>query len=100
MPDISPDYWLDTRNWLTARWAPVEDDVIGGWSVIRADDHRTPAEGAVSIASFCTQDVAEHMATFHNRWLAGELYIEGRDAGQVLADVLERRVFDVEHDVS
>lgn len=94
MPDIHPNYWLDTRNWLTVRWAPVEDDTIGGWCVIDAADPRTPAEGAVSIASFVTQDVAEHMATFHNRWLAGELYIEGNGDAAVYD-----RVFNMEHDV-
>lgn len=59
------------RNYLTDRWRAQEDDLIGGWCVTAEADKRTPAEGAPTLADFCTQEMAQHIAEIHNDWLDG-----------------------------
>jgi hypothetical protein len=73
IPDLAPGWWGVENNWLPIPWRATEDDSIGGWCVVRADDTRTPAEGGIVIAAFVTEAVAEHITMVHNRWLAGEL---------------------------
>lgn len=96
MPDISPDYWTQNSNWLLRRWRACEDDVIGAWCVLREEDKRTPAEGAVPIAAFVTRDVADHIAHCHNLWLIPHR----NEALRALERDDAARAFDVEHDVS
>lgn len=51
------------------RWRAQPDDLIGGWCVTFEYDERTPAEGAVSFADFCSKLAAVHIAGLHNQWL-------------------------------
>jgi hypothetical protein len=45
------------------------DDLIGGWCITLKDDWRTPAEGARTLADFCDEPLAVHVADLHNKWL-------------------------------
>lgn len=56
-------------KFLNVRWRAQPDDLIGGWCVTPSADKRSPAEGAVSIADFCHERAATHIAQLHNNWL-------------------------------
>lgn len=69
MADVEPRWWEDRSGWQNFRWKAAPDDVIGGACVLLEAEIRTPAEGAVPIAQFMTEDVAQHVADCHNTWL-------------------------------
>ena len=54
---------------LPKPWMAQEDDLIGGWCITLAEDSRTPAEGAPTIATFCSGHWALHLVKLHNDWL-------------------------------
>ncbi|MFJ8930630.1 hypothetical protein ACIRLA_29010 [Streptomyces sp. NPDC102364] len=56
-------------DFRTQKWRAQKDDLIGGWCVTPAADKRTPAAGAPSLADFCTEEMAQHVAEIHNNWL-------------------------------
>jgi hypothetical protein len=58
------------ENQLKVRWFARENDLIGGWCVMPAD--QPPSEGTPEVADFIRQDVAEHIAELHNAWLDGQ----------------------------
>jgi hypothetical protein len=56
-------------DFMEKRWRAQQDDLIGGWCITDADDPRTPAEGAVTVADFVSEDAAKHIAELHNEWM-------------------------------
>lgn len=68
-PGLRPEWWKDNANWRNARWRAQPDDLIGGFCVTLESETRTPAEGAIQLADFCTEHVAQHVADCHNTWL-------------------------------
>jgi hypothetical protein len=49
-------------------WYARPDDVIGGWCVMPVDE--LPSQGMFQVASFVSQEIAEHVALLHNIWLS------------------------------
>lgn len=63
---------VDAEALLAARWWPREDDTIGGWCVMTADQPPSMADwqrGELQVGSFLGEDVARHVAELHNTWL-------------------------------
>lgn len=56
-------------EYLTRSWRAQPENSLGGWCVTLAEDPRTPAEGALPIAMFISEDLATHIANVHNRSL-------------------------------
>jgi len=66
---VNAAWWANHANWKPQLWKAAPDDVIGGSCVMLLSESRTPAEGAVPIAEFLTEDVARHVAYAHNLWV-------------------------------
>jgi hypothetical protein len=57
---------------LIVRWYPVENDLIGGWSVMTVDKPPSQCDwskGEIEVASFTGEAVARHIAELHNATL-------------------------------
>lgn len=60
---------ISVEEMMGKPWRAQPDDLIGGWCITLAEDPRTPAEGAPSLADFCDEPWAVHVAELHNKWL-------------------------------
>ncbi|MET8278253.1 hypothetical protein [Micromonospora sp. NPDC005174] len=66
MTDATSDY---NTTALTARWAAVVNDEIGGWAVT-TNSLGSCDGGRMAADLVMTREVAEHIADVHNHWLA------------------------------
>jgi hypothetical protein len=67
---MTSDESLTTETAMAARWYAKPDDLIGGWCVMDIDE--TPRlSGRPWVATFCSEQVARHIADLHNRWRFG-----------------------------
>ncbi len=56
-------------DFRSQRWRVQADDLIGGSCITPAADPRKPSEGAPSLGSFLTEEIAAHIVLLHNAWL-------------------------------
>jgi hypothetical protein len=68
---------------LSREWREQPDDTLGGWCVTLAEDPRSPADGALAIATFLSRAVATHIAEVHNRSLHEEIASVPAEGGSV-----------------
>lgn len=69
MPEFTEEdhtQWND--DMLGVRWQAAEDTTIGGWCV-QPEGSSPTHEGGLELASFMTEELAEHIAYLHNEWL-------------------------------
>lgn len=60
---------------LMSDWFVVDNDVIGGWAITTERTRflsDAQAAGALFVAEFITEDVAQHVCDVHNEWLNGD----------------------------
>lgn len=54
---------------LAAKWYVQENDLIGGWCAMTSDDPPSEQKG-FPVADFLTEEIAKHIVSVHNNWLA------------------------------
>lgn len=75
--DVSAE-WLNERARqiyafaMEKQWLAQMDNTVGAWCVTVAEIPGTPADGNPTIASFVTQEFAEHIADLHNKALSAD----------------------------
>lgn len=65
--DISTKEWAS--EFMREQWKKSPDDEIGGWCVILEREERTVGDGATAIASFCSEEIADHVVAAHRVYL-------------------------------
>lgn len=58
---------MTKTGYLRMPWFARENDIIGGWCVMPVDE--PPSLGVPEVANYTTRELAEHIASLHNRWL-------------------------------
>ena len=66
---------FDEEQAFQGRWRAQADNLIGGWCVTLESDERTPADGAIELASFLSRRMAEYVVAMHN-WAVGSGEVE------------------------
>ena len=61
---------FDVDSAFQEPWKVQADNLVGGWCVTLASEQRTPADGAIELASFLTRRMAEYVVAMHN-WAVG-----------------------------
>jgi hypothetical protein len=52
---------------MSARWWPMPNDLVGGWCVMAGPV--PPSSGEPPVGDFLSEAVARHVADLHNAWL-------------------------------
>jgi hypothetical protein len=63
---VLPDPFLEL---LTKRWRAQPEDTVGGWCITLEEDPRSPSDGALAIAMFLSEELANHISDIHNQSL-------------------------------
>lgn len=66
---------MSSPRWMRAKWYPVRNDLIGGWSIATVDKTSAdiePSRGEMEIGTFLARAAAEHICDLHNAEVLGQ----------------------------